>query len=62
MSKWTYQFGGEITVEADSQEEASAKADEIIGITAYQYDNAEDISINEIELSDTDDEEYDWEI
>ena len=62
MSKWAYTFSGEVLVEADSQEEAFAKVREILRFTAWQHDNSEDISLGEIELMDTDDENYEWEV
>lgn len=55
--KYTYSFNGIITVEAESEEEAYEKADDLLGLTAYQYDNCEDIEIGELTLIDEEIEE-----
>lgn len=57
MPKYTYEFSGQITIEADSQEEAYEKADDLLGATAYQADNCESIGIYDIELIDEEDDE-----
>lgn len=55
--KYTYRFEGIITVKADNEQDAYEIADEISGITAYQWDNCEDISIGELTLIDKEEEE-----
>ena len=57
MHKYTYEFSGQITIEADSQEEAYEKADDLLGVTAYQADNCEYISIFDLELVEEDEDE-----
>ena len=55
--KYTYSFNGTITVEAENEEEAYEKADDLLGLTTYQYDNCEDIEIGELTLIDEENKE-----
>lgn len=48
--KYEYKFGGTITVEANSEEEAYALADELIALSSWCADNSEDCGIYELEL------------
>lgn len=52
MNSYTFSFSGEITVEAETEEEAEARdlVDELVAPTPYAYDNCENISIYELEL------------
>lgn len=57
--KYTFTFEGELTVEAESEEEAYELADDLLGVSAWTADNCDEISIDEINLVDVfeDDEE-----
>jgi len=57
MPKYTYSFEGQITVTADSQEEAYQKADDLLGLTAYQVDNCDSIGIYDIDLIDEEEDD-----
>ena len=55
--KYVYAYSGFVTVEADSEEEAYKKVDDLVAVTAWQSDNCEEICVDNIELVD----EYDYE-
>lgn len=57
MKAYTFTFSGNVTVKADTEEEARELADELVAPTAYASDNCEDISVYELELTETEDEE-----
>lgn len=54
--KYTFAFSGEITVEADSEEEAYEIADDLVAPTAYAFDNCESITVDDISLLETEEE------
>ena len=58
MKQYTFIFGGEITVEAESEEEAYEIADELVASTAYAADNCISISVDNIECVDETEDEY----
>ena len=49
---YTFNFSGQIVVEADTEEKAYAIADDILGTTPYQFDH--EVTIDDIELIDED--------
>ncbi len=51
MSKYTFTFSGEITIEAATEDKAYEIAEELIATTPYQSRSA-DISVDEITLID----------
>lgn len=51
--KYTFSFSGEVTVTADSEQAAYEKADELVAPTCYASDNCESITVDNIELIDT---------
>ena len=53
MKKYTFSYSGDITVKAETEEEARELADELVAPTAYTADNCEDISVYELELKET---------
>ena len=54
--RYEFVFGGEITVIADSEQEAYEMVDEFVAPTAYAADHCESITVNNIELVNTEDE------
>ena len=52
MNKYTFSYSGNITVIAETEEEARELADELVAPTAYASDNCEDISVYELELTE----------
>ena len=54
--KYTFVFSGEVTVIAESEEEAFERADELVAPTFWASDNCESITVDSIELVDTEDE------
>ena len=60
MKQYTFTFGGEIVVEAESEEEAYEIVDDLVAPTAYAGDNCINITVDNIECIDqTEDEEED---
>ncbi len=57
MNNYTFSFSGNIAVKAETEEEARALADELVAPTPYAYDNCEDISVYELELTEVEEEE-----
>jgi len=57
MNTYTFGFSGEITVKAETEEEARELADELVAPSSYAYDNCEDISVYELELTEVESEE-----
>lgn len=55
--KYTFSFSGEVTVIADSEQAAYQKADELVAPTCYASDNCESITVDNIELIDTGEED-----
>ena len=55
--KYTFSFSDEITVIANSEEEAFALADELVAPTAWAYDNSENLSVDTIDLVDVEEDE-----
>ena len=53
MNNYTFSFGGYIIVivEAETEEEARKLVDELVPVP-YVYDNCEDMSVDELELTD----------
>ena len=56
MNIYTFSFSGDITVKAETEEEARELADELVAPTSYACDNCENISVYELELTDIEDE------
>lgn len=54
--KYTFTFEGEITVTADSEEEAFELADNIVAPSMWAHDNCNNISVDNIELIDTEED------
>ncbi len=55
--RYTFAFSGEITVIADSKQEAFEMADELVSPTVYADDHCEHITVDNIELIDEEEEE-----
>lgn len=55
--KFTYNFSGSITVEADNQETAYSMAEELIALDMWCYDHCVDCGIYNIELEEVEDDE-----
>ena len=56
MKKYTYVYSGDITVEAEDEEEALDKVEDLMAPTAWQAEHCVDISLYELRLSEVDDE------
>ena len=56
MKKYTFFFGGYITVEAEDEEAALDRAEDLVSPTAWQESQCTEISINDIRLSEVEDE------
>ena len=50
---YTFTYEGQITVTAESKDEAREIAEDLIAPTMYAYDNSVDVSLYELELIDT---------
>lgn len=60
MKQYTFIYGGEIVVEAESEEEAYEIVDDLVAPTAYAADNCVSITIDNIEcIEETEDEDED---
>lgn len=57
MNNYTFTFGGEITVKAETEEVARELVDELVAPSSYAYDNCEDISVYELELIEAEESE-----
>ncbi len=57
--KYTYAFSGEITVDADSEEEAFQKADDLVAPTWWASDHCEYITVDGLELIESEEDEED---
>lgn len=55
--KYTFYFEGQITVTAKSEEEAYELADSIVAPSMWAHDNCDEISVDNIELNDTEESE-----
>jgi len=55
MKEYTFIFNGEVTVLAETENDARELAEELIAPTPYAYYHAEDISIYEVDLTDVED-------
>lgn len=52
MKLYSYAFSGQVSVKAETEEEAYQKVDELLGATGFQIINSEDFGVDEIELLD----------
>lgn len=55
--KYTFSFSGEVTVIADSEQAAYQKADELVAPTMWASDHCESITVDNIELIDTEEDD-----
>ena len=55
--KYTFSFSGEVTVIADSEQAAYQKVDELVAPTIWASDNCENITVDNIELIDTEEDD-----
>ena len=56
MKKYTYIYSGDITVEAEDEESALDKVEDLVSPTAWQAEHCVDISLRAVELAEVDDE------